>query len=267
MASSAPTARRVAPELPPIASRRRVFGFRAALVFAGLLPVMWGASSALGALGGGTHLVHDLVGAGVLLGVLWLAPLVAMWKVRRLPGALACYLAFVAAGVAAAALSGSNGVVAVVLVVQAALVALLHPDRRKALRTPVVVGPLLLPAALLTTAALTSYAVSQAGLQASGDAHAVVAHYFDQAWYALAVGLLTVVAALRGDLRWFAGTAGGLALTAFGAVSVALPQVSSSLGVRWGFAALVAGLGIVALAVVDSRRLPSAATAPAPVAT
>jgi hypothetical protein len=247
-------------------SRLRLLGFRVALVFAGLLPLMWGVSSVQGALGGGTHLVHDLVAAGVVLSMLWLAPLVAMWRPWRFPPALLCYLVFVFAGVIAAVLSSSNVEVAVILALQAGLVTLAHPARRAAMRGSVVISPLLMPVALLAAAGLARYAVAEAALQASGDSHAIVAHYFDQAWYALAVALLGVLAALRGDVRRFAGMASGLALAAFGVVSVALPTVSSSLGSVWGVVTLVTGVGIVALVAVEGRRAPSAHATPSPAA-
>jgi hypothetical protein len=235
-------------------SRMRLLVFRAALVFAGLLPVVWGVSSFVGAVSGGPHLVHELVGAGVVASVLWLAPLVAMWRPQRVPVALPCYLAFVTAAVVAAGLSSSNWEVAVVLLVQGGLVALLHPDRWAALRGRVVISPLLLPVALVASAGLVRYAVDRATLQAIGDEHALAAHYFDQAWFALAVALFAVLAALREDGRRFAGRAGGLALAAFGVISMLLPERTSSAGIVWGGAAVVAGLALVVLIEVEGRR-------------
>jgi hypothetical protein len=238
----------------PRPSRRRLWGLRAVLIFASLLPLVWGVGSLVDAFGGGPHLVHFLIGAGVVLAALWLAPLAAMWRPERLPVALLAYLAFVVAGVTAAALSASNGVVAVVLIVQASLVVLLHPYRTAAFRRPIVLSPLLLPLALLSGAALARYAVSRAGLQAVGDEHALMAHYFDQAWFALAVALFLLLAALREDARRFAARVGGGALIAFGAVSILLPTTSSSLGLIWGSVALVAGLAAVVIAELETRR-------------
>jgi hypothetical protein len=250
----------------PSPSRRRLWGFRAALVFAGLLPLVWGVSSLAEAVAGGPHLVHYLIGAGVVASALWLAPLVAMWRPQRVPAALACYLLFVLAAVMAAGLSSSNWAVAAVLLVQGGLVTLLHPDRQAALRGRIVISPVLLPLALLASAALVRYAVDRAGLQVTGDAHAVASHYFDQAWFAVAVALFAVIAALREDARRFAGRAGGLALAAFGAVGVMLPQATSSAGALWGSVALAAGLGMVVLAEVESRRAVGLEQAPAPAA-
>jgi hypothetical protein len=250
----------------PSPSRRRLFGFRAALVFAGLLPLVWGVSSLVDAAGGGPHLVHHLVGAGVVASALWLAPLVAMWRPRRVPSALLCYLAFVIAAVVAAGMSSSNWAVAAILVVQGGLVALLHPDRGVALRGRVAISPLLLPLALLASAALVRYAVDRAGLQATGDAHALASHYFDQAWFAVAVALFAVIAAVREDARRFAATVGGLALAAFGAVSMMLPQTTSSAGTLWGAAAMAAGLGMVVLAGLEGRRVAGQKAASARVA-
>ncbi len=238
----------------PRPSRRRLWGLRAALIFASLLPLLWGVGSLVDAFGGGPHLVHYLIGAGVVLAALWLAPLAAMWRPERLPVALVGYLAFVVAAVMAAALSASNGVLAVVLIVQAGLVVLLHPYRTAAFRRPVVLSPLVLPLALLSGAALARYAVSRAGLQAVGDEHALMAHYFDQAWFALAIALFLLLAALREDARRFAARVGGGALVAFGAVSILLPTTSSSLGVVWGSVGLVGGLAAIIIAELETRR-------------
>jgi hypothetical protein len=250
-----------ASEIQPGLSRARSWGFRAALIFAALLPLLWGVGSLVESFEGGSHLVHTLIGAGVVLAALWLAPLVAMWSPERLPVALLAYLSFVLAAVLAAALSASNIEVAVILVVQAGLIILLHPYRRAAFRRPVAISPLLLPLAVLVGAAVAPYAVSEAGLQASGDEHAVVAHYFDQAWFVLAVALMLLLAALRDDARRFGGFAGGAALVAFGLVSLLLPTVSSSVGVSWGAVALAAGLAAIAVAEWDARRANAGSTA------
>lgn len=241
-------------ETQPGPSRARSWGFRAALILAALLPLLWGVGSLVESFAGGSHLVHTLIGAGVMLAALWLAPLVAMWRPERLPVALLGYLSFVLAAVLAVALSASNIVLAVILVVQAGLIILLHPYRRAAFRRPVAISPLLLPLAVLVGAAVAPYAVSEAGLQASGDPHAVVDHYFDQAWFVLAVTLMLLLAAFRDDARRFAGRTGGAALAVFGLVSILLPTFSSSVGVRWGAVALAAGLTAIAIAEWDARR-------------
>lgn len=245
---------RAEPDMQRKPSRARLRGFRAALVFAGLLPLVWGVSSVAEAVTRDSHLLHALIGGGVVMSALWLAPLVAMWRPQRLPAALPFYLAIVAAGVIAAGMSNSNWEVGVILIAQGALVTVLHPYRRTALRHGVTISPLLLPVALLAGAALTRYAVSEAALQATGDSHAVVSHYYDMAWFAIAVVLLAVIAALRDDARRLAGRAAGLALSVFGVVSVAYPQMSSSVGTGWGAAAIVTGLGIVAVIEVEDRR-------------
>jgi hypothetical protein len=252
------------PDVHPEPSHARLRGFRAALVFAGLLPLVWGVSSIAEAIAGGSHLLHDLIGGGVVMSALWLAPLVAMWRPQRFPAALPYYSAVVAGSVVAAGMSNSNWAVGAILLIQGGLVALLHPYRRTALRRGVVISPLLLPVALLAGAALVRYAVSEAGLQATGDSHAVVSHYYDMAWFAITVVLLAVLAALRDDARRFAGRAAAFALVAFGAVSVAYPTMSSSVGSGWGAAAIVAGLGMVAVIEVEDRRTGGRETAITP---
>lgn len=250
---------------PPGSSWPRMWGFRAALIFAALLPLLWGVGAVEGAIGGGPHLAHELIGAGVALAALWLAPLVVMWRPARRPVALLGFVAFALAAVMASGLSASNVEVAVVLTVQAGLVIVLHPYRAAALRRPVALSPLLLPLALLAGAALTRYAVSEAGLQATGDAHALAAHYFDQAWFALAVALFLVLAAVRDDARRFAGRAGGAALIAFGTVGIVLPTYVGSVGAAWGGVAVAGGLTTIVLAEADARRIPLAEGVPAPI--
>lgn len=250
-------------QAPPSPSRRRIWGFRAALVFAALLPLLWGVGALEGAVGGGSHLAHELIGGGVALATLWLAPLVVMWRPRRQPVALLAFLAFVLAAILAAVLSASNGAVAIILAVQAGLVVVLHPHSAAAFRRPLAISPLLLPLALLGGAALARYAVAEAALQANGDAHALEAHYYDQAWFALAVALFLVLAAVRDDARRLAGRAGGAALIAFGTVGVVLPTYVGSLGVAWGSVAVAGGVATIALAEAEARRTPVADGAPA----
>lgn len=241
-------------KVPSGPSRRRMWGFRAALIFAALLPLLWGLGAMEGAIGGGPHLAHELIGGGVALAALWLAPLVVMWRPARLPVALLGLLAFTLAAVLAAVLSASYGVLAIILAVQAVLVVALHPYRAAAFRGPVAFSALLLPLALLAAAALARYAVTEAGLQATGDAHALEAHYFDQAWFALAVALYLVLAAVRDDARRFAGRAGGAGLLAFGAVGILLPSYVGSVGATWGAVAVAGGLVTIVLAEVEARR-------------
>jgi hypothetical protein len=242
----------------PAASRRpsraRMIGFRAALVFAAVLPLLWGVSSLVSAIDGGSHLVHDLLGAGVLLSAIWVAPLAAMWQPGRVPSSLPGYLAFVLAAVLAAALSASNAGVAVVLVVQATLVTVLHPARHASLARRVGLSPLLLPLALLASGGLATYAVAEAALQATGDSHAVLAHYFDQAWVALGIGLFALLAALREDARRFAGRIGAAGLMSLGGVSFLFPEVSSSVGIVWGVIAFLTGLAFLAVAESEARH-------------
>ena len=234
-------------------SRARLVAFRCALVFAGLIPAVWGSTNAVMALQVGPHVVHEVLGAGAVLFALLLTTLAAMWRPARRPGALPIYLSFVAGAGVAALLSASNLVVMAVFMFQAALIVALHPSRREGLRGVLAVHPVLLPLSLLAAGVLVRYAVAEAALQATGDAHAVAAHYFDQAWYAVTVGLVLLIAALRDDARRLAGRIAGVGLLAFGVVGIALPTAVSSPGAAIGAAAMVTG----AAALVFSRREPA----------
>lgn len=203
----------------------------------------------MSALGGGPHLVHDLLGAGLLLDALWLAPLVAMWRPARRPGALLLHLAVVIAAVAAVAVSASNVVVLVVLLVQAALLVGLHPYRHEAWRS-FATDRVLLSLAAVQAVPLVVYAVAQGRLQSNGDAHAALAHYFDQAWLAFLIVVLGLLSAVRADLRRLAGQLAGFAVSVIGLVGIGWPDLASSPGRGWGAAAVLAGLATV----ITARR-------------
>jgi hypothetical protein len=252
MSSTSTPPRATAMVVPPV-SRRRLVGFRACLVFAAILPLLWGSNAIVSAVGGGPHLLHDLIGSGVLLAVLWLAPLAAMWRPRRIPGALLTYHAIVAAAVLAGLLSASNTFVIVVLLVQVGLVTLVHPRRHRALRGTIMISRPLLLVAAVQAVPLAWYAAAEARLQARGDAHAALAHYFDQAWVVLAIALLVALAALRADVRRLAGHLGGVGLTAFGMANMALPDAVSSVGLLWGCAAALGGLIAIVATELGSR--------------
>jgi hypothetical protein len=118
--------------------------------------------------------------------------------------------------------------------------------------------PLLLLFALQAIT-LSWYALAEGRLQGSGDAHAELAHYFDQAWVALAIVLLVLLAGLRSDVRRLAGMLGGIALTAMGAAFVVLPDAVSSAGRLWGAAGIAAGLATIAVARRSAPDGPAAA--------
>ena len=201
------------------------------------------------------HRYHQLTGQGEILFALWLVPLVLLlragWRGRRPAPAVGLQqVALVSGGVVTAAVAPGGGapfLVAVIAVTGALLWVAL--PRRPRLRLRVQVDPLLAPVALLGSALLVPYAVDQLGLQnAATGHHAMNPHYFDQAWIAVTLAVMALLAAAlpaaRGLARWVAG-----ALMVLGVAGLALGEGTAT---HLGFLAL--GAIAVAAVVVGRRR-------------
>ncbi|QNN53233.1 hypothetical protein [Nocardioides mesophilus] len=208
------------------------------------------------------HRFHQLTGQGEILFALWLWPIIALLRAGwqgRCPGTWAGYLhlAVITAGIACAAAAPGGGapfLVAVIAITGALLWAVL--PQRPQLRATVQVDPLLAPVALVSSALLLRYAVDQVALQnaATTGHHAHNPHFFDQAWIAVALTCIALLAALvpaaRSLARWVAGS-----LVTLGVAGLALGE-STPL-----FAAFL-GLGVAAgLAHLVVRRRPAASGA------
>ena len=212
------------------------------------------------------HRFHQLTGQGEILFALWLWPIGAMlragWGGRR-PATWTGYmhLSLIATGALTAAVAPGGGapfLVAVIAIGGAVLWAVL--PARPRLRVGLQVDPLMAPIALLGSALLLPYALDQLGLQnAATGHHAKNPHFFDQAWIAVDMATLALLAALvpaaRGLARWFAG-----GMIVLGAAGLALGEdvvVFAGL-LAVGMAAAVARAVItrsqVSVAGVASRR-------------
>jgi hypothetical protein len=103
---------------------------------------------------------------------------------------------------------------------------------------------------------LLGYALRQAELQRidTVSAHAAFFHWVEVSFYALAVLLFGLLAALRPAAYRLAAWCGGVALAALGAGSLALGTYASALDVPWAWAALVGGAVFVAVAEWEARR-------------
>ena len=204
------------------------------------------------------HRYHQLTGQGEVLFALWLVPIVLMlragWRGRRPAPALGLHhLTLIGCGVAAAVVAPGGGapfLVAVITVTGALLWAAL-PVRPR-LRLRIRVDPLLTPLALVGSALLVPYAVDQLALQdaATTGFHASNPHFFDQAWIALTLAVLALLAAVlpaaQPAVRWVA-----LGLVVVGGAGLALGE---SAPVHLGLLVLGA---VTVLADLVGRRSPS----------
>jgi hypothetical protein len=122
---------------------------------------------------------------------------------------------------------------------------------------------LLLVLSLATAILLVPYALEQAGLQRTDHAseHAAFFHWVEMSFYATAIPLLGLLAAVRPAAYWPAGLAAGVALVVMGVASVLFPAQASALPAPWGWAVLAGGMVFIAVAWVEApwrgvRRVP-----------
>jgi len=103
---------------------------------------------------------------------------------------------------------------------------------------------------------LVLYALSQAELQRtdSSSEHAAFFHWVETSFYAIAVLLLGLLAALRPAAFRMAGWMAGLALAILGTASLLMGQYASAIEVPWSWAALLGGVAFAAVGAWESRR-------------
>jgi hypothetical protein len=103
---------------------------------------------------------------------------------------------------------------------------------------------------------LVPFALEQAGFQRTDHSseHAAFFHWVETSFYAIAILLLGLLAALRpGPFRpasWLAG----LALAILGAASIAFRAHESALPSPWGWGALLGGAAFIAVGEWEARR-------------
>jgi hypothetical protein len=131
------------------------------------------------------------------------------------------------------------------------IAALLHPTGRdffRSFRVSRVNWPML---ALVIIAAvpLLAFASTNIGLQGTGpDVHATMGHYGFMAAFGFTVIGVGLLASLRPDGWRLPAWVAGLLPALLGAASMVYPDVSSSLDVVWAVAAIVWGVGFIAVA-------------------
>jgi hypothetical protein len=126
------------------------------------------------------------------------------------------------------------------------------------------VSPLLLVLVLAAAVPLDAYALGQAELSRidRSSEHAEFFHWVETSFFALAVLLLGVLAAMSPAAHRLAAWCSGLALAVVGAASLLLQGYASAMDVAWAWAALVGGLAFIAAAEWERRRLAKGAPRP-----
>lgn len=208
------------------------------------------------------HAIHNVVVASLLI-VLSAPPAIV---VARAPGrsitALVILAAVAIASIATMALSLTLDPFTLPFAILVGALWLLAPRREGAMPGG---RPSLIMLGLLAAAAvpLVVYALGQAELQRtdSSSQHAAFFHWVETSFYAIAVVLVGLLAALRPVAFRMAGWMAGLALALLGGGSLLLAEYASALESPWGWAALVGGIAFVAVGEWEARREASSAAA------
>jgi hypothetical protein len=129
-------------------------------------------------------------------------------------------------------------------------------------RTTLAAERLSLSLAVLVAVAalpLVIYALEQAELQRIdiSSEHAEFNHWVETSFYAVAVLLLGLVAALRPVANRLTAWCVGLGLAILGAASLTLGHYASALDGPWAWAALIGGLVFISVAEWERLRAPS----------
>ena len=123
-------------------------------------------------------------------------------------------------------------------------------------------SPLMLALVLVGSVPLVSYAVGQADLQRTDHAseHAAFFHWVETSFYALAVLLLGLLAAIRPTAYRLAAWCAGVALAIMGVASILFAGYASALPAPWGWAALIGGLLFIGVEESEVRRAATSAS-------
>lgn len=117
-------------------------------------------------------------------------------------------------------------------------------------------SPVMLIMVAVAAVPLVLYALGQAELQRTDQTseHDAFFHWVETAFYAVAILLLGVLAALRPGVFRMAGWMAGAALAILGAASLFLPGYASALETPWSWAALLGGLAFISLGAWEASR-------------
>jgi hypothetical protein len=121
-------------------------------------------------------------------------------------------------------------------------------------------SPLLLLLVLGAAIPLFVYALGQAELQRLDQTseHAEFYHWVETSFYAAAIPLVALLAAVRPAAYRLSAWSAGIAVAVLGGASLALPRYASALETSWAWAALVGAIAFVGAAEWERRRIGSA---------
>ena len=200
------------------------------------------------------HAFHNAVVAALLL-VLSAPPVVIVARSpERSTQALVVLGMLAIAGLASMALSLTLDPFTLPFVVLIGVLWALRPCRESLLPAGRPSAILLL-LVLMAAPPLLGYALGQAEFQRidTVSSHAAFFHWVETSFYAAAVPLLGMLAALRPAVHRLAAWSGGVALAVLGAASLALGDYPSALEVPWASAALVGSIVFVGVAERAAR--------------
>jgi hypothetical protein len=204
------------------------------------------------------HAFHNVVVAALLL-VLSAPPAIAAARAPdRAAGPLLHLVAVSVAGLITMVLGLKVDIFTLPFIVLVGVLLMLQRPREPALG----VGRLSPSLAVLVAVAalpLVIYALEQAELQRIdfSSEHAEFNHWVETSFYAVAVLLLGLVAALRPAANRLTAWCAGLGLAILGGASLALGHYASSFDGPWAWAALLGGLVFISVAEWERLRGPS----------
>lgn len=201
------------------------------------------------------HAFHNAVVAALLLVLSAPAAIAAARAPERAAAPLLHLVAVGVAGVATMALGLKVDVFTLPFIVLVLVLLALRVPRGPAL-APGRPSPTLAVLVAVAAVPLMAYALGQAELQRidATSEHAEFNHWVEASFYAVAVLLLGVPAALRPAAYRLSAWCAAVALAVLGVASLALQDYASALDAPWAWAALVGSLVFVAVAEWEVRR-------------
>jgi hypothetical protein len=206
------------------------------------------------------HAFHNVVVAALLLALSAPPAIAAARAPDRAAGPLLHLVAVSVAGLITMVLGLKVDIFTLPFIVLVGVLLILQVPRT---RGPALAAGRLSPslAVLVAVAALplVTYALAQAELQRIdiSSEHAEFNHWVETSFYAVAVLLLGLVAALRPAAYRLTAWCAGLGLAILGGASLALGHYASALDGPWAWAALLGGLVFVSVAEWERLRSPS----------
>jgi hypothetical protein len=204
------------------------------------------------------HAFHNVVVAALLL-VLSAPPAIAAARAPdRAAGPLLHLVAVSVAGLITMVLGLKVDIFTLPFIVLVGVLLMLRIPRGSALAAGRF-SPSLAVLVVVTALPLVIYALAQADLQRIdiSSEHAEFNHWVETSFYAVAVLLLGLMAALRPVAYRLTAWCAGVGLAILGGASLALGHYASALDAPWAWGALLGGLVFVSVAEWERLRSPS----------